>query len=52
MRFYELQAGVISLDGQDIRDVTQRSLRSAVSLFVFDEHPRIYCLSEPQRLAS
>ena len=32
MRFYELQAGVIALDGQDISEVTQRSLRSALSL--------------------
>jgi len=32
MRFYELQAGVIALDGQDIGEVTQRSLRSAISL--------------------
>tara|TARA_B100002051_G_scaffold54722_1_gene50305 strand:- start:14680 stop:16527 length:1848 start_codon:yes stop_codon:yes gene_type:complete len=32
MRFYELQGGKISLDGNDIRSVTQASLRSAISL--------------------
>ena len=32
MRFYELQGGSISLDGHDIRSVTQTSLRSAISL--------------------
>ena len=49
MRFYELQAGVISLDGQDIRDVTQRSLRSAVSL-VPDE-PFLFSTSIHENIA-
>lgn len=31
-RFYDVTAGRITIDGQDIRDVTLRSLRSAVSL--------------------
>ena len=31
-RFYEVTGGRISIDGQDIRDVTQRSLRSAIGM--------------------
>jgi ATP-binding cassette subfamily B protein len=31
-RFYEVTGGRISIDGQDIRDVTQKSLRSAVGM--------------------
>lgn len=32
LRFYDLQGGSITIDGQDIRDVTQRSLRGSMSL--------------------
>jgi ABC-type transport system involved in Fe-S cluster assembly fused permease/ATPase subunit len=31
-RFYDIQSGSISIDGQDIRDVTQESLRSAIGM--------------------
>jgi len=31
-RFYEVTGGRISVDGQDIRDVTQKSLRSAIGI--------------------
>lgn len=31
-RFYDVDAGRISVDGQDIRDVTQHSLRSAIGV--------------------
>ena len=31
-RFYDVNAGVISIDGQDIRNVTQTSLRSAIGI--------------------
>lgn len=31
-RFYDVAAGSISIDGQDVRDVTQRSLRRAIGL--------------------
>jgi ATP-binding cassette, subfamily B, heavy metal transporter len=31
-RFYEVSGGRISIDGQDIRDVTQKSLRSAIGM--------------------
>jgi ATP-binding cassette subfamily B protein len=31
-RFYDIQTGSISIDGQDIRDVTQESLRSAIGM--------------------
>ncbi len=31
-RFYDIQTGSISIDGQDIRDVTQVSLRSAIGM--------------------
>jgi ATP-binding cassette subfamily B protein len=41
-RFYDVNAGKITIDGQDIRDVTLSSLRSAVGLvqqdaFLFDD---------------
>ncbi|MGW9231109.1 ABCB family ABC transporter ATP-binding protein/permease [Pseudorhizobium sp. NPDC055634] len=31
-RFYDIQQGTISIDGQDIRDVTQKSLRAAIGM--------------------
>lgn len=31
-RFYDVASGSISIDGQDVRDVTQRSLRRAIGL--------------------
>jgi ATP-binding cassette, subfamily B, heavy metal transporter len=31
-RFYEVSGGRISIDGQDIRDVTQKSLRAAIGM--------------------
>ena len=31
-RFYDVTAGSISIDGQDVRDVTQRSLRQAIGV--------------------
>jgi ATP-binding cassette subfamily B protein len=31
-RFYDVQAGRISIDGQDIRDVTQASVRAAIGI--------------------
>ncbi|WP_025916327.1 ABC transporter ATP-binding protein/permease [Herminiimonas sp. CN] len=31
-RFYDLNAGSITIDGQDLRDVTQASLRSAIGI--------------------
>ena len=31
-RFYDVDAGRISIDGQDIRDVTQKSLREAIGI--------------------
>ncbi len=31
-RFYDIQSGAILIDGQDIRDVTQESLRAAVGM--------------------
>ena len=31
-RFYEVSGGRISIDGQDIRDVTQKSLRTAIGM--------------------
>jgi ATP-binding cassette subfamily B protein len=31
-RFYDVQAGVITIDGQDIRAVTQQSLRTAIGI--------------------
>ena len=42
-RFYDVAAGSISIDGQDVRDVTQQSLRRAIGLvqqdvYLFGEH--------------
>jgi len=31
-RFYDIQAGRVTIDGQDIRDVTQESLRAAIGV--------------------
>ncbi|MCT7094638.1 ATP-binding cassette domain-containing protein, partial [Salmonella enterica] len=31
-RFYDIQGGSISIDGQDIRDVTQESLRAVIGM--------------------
>ena len=31
-RFYDIQQGSITIDGQDVRDVTQKSLRSAIGM--------------------
>jgi ABC-type transport system involved in Fe-S cluster assembly fused permease/ATPase subunit len=31
-RFYDIQSGTVSIDGQDIRDVTQASLRAAIGV--------------------
>ena len=31
-RFYDIQSGRVTIDGQDIRDVTQRSLRAAIGV--------------------
>ena len=31
-RFYDVDAGAITIDGQDVRDVTQKSLREAIGL--------------------
>ncbi|MDO4428695.1 MAG: ABC transporter ATP-binding protein [Atopobiaceae bacterium] len=31
-RFYDVDAGSITIDGQDVRDVTQKSLRAAIGL--------------------
>ena len=31
-RFYEVEGGAISIDGQDVRDVTQESLRAAIGM--------------------
>jgi len=31
-RFYDIQDGAITIDGQDVREVTQRSLRSAIGM--------------------
>ena len=36
LRFYDVEAGRILIDGQDIRDVTQESLRSAISVVTQD----------------
>ncbi|AMC13084.1 metal ABC transporter permease [Liberibacter crescens] len=35
-RFYEIQDGSISIDGQDIRSVTQKSLRAAIGIIPQD----------------
>ena len=31
-RFYDIQSGSVTIDGQDIRDVTQASLRAAIGI--------------------
>ena len=31
-RFYDIQSGAVTIDGQDIRDVTQKSLRAAIGV--------------------
>ena len=31
-RFYDIQSGAVTIDGQDIRDVTQASLRAAIGI--------------------
>jgi ATP-binding cassette subfamily B protein len=31
-RFYDIQSGAITIDGQDVRDVTQESLRAAIGM--------------------
>ncbi|EKF20358.1 ABCB family ABC transporter ATP-binding protein/permease [Nitratireductor pacificus] len=31
-RFYDIKSGAITIDGQDVRDVTQRSLRAAIGM--------------------
>jgi ATP-binding cassette subfamily B multidrug efflux pump len=36
LRFYELEQGAILIDGQDIRDVTQESLRAAIGMVTQD----------------
>jgi len=36
LRFYELEQGAIRIDGQDIRDVTQESLRAAIGMVTQD----------------
>jgi ATP-binding cassette subfamily B protein len=38
MRFYDVQEGIILLDGTDIREFTQRELRRAVGLVLQDVH--------------
>jgi ATP-binding cassette subfamily B protein len=45
-RFYDVQRGRITIDGQDIRDVTQLSLRSAIGIVPQDTvlfNDTIYC---------
>ena len=37
-RFYDVAAGSISIDGQDVRDVTQQSLRRAIGLVQQDAY--------------
>jgi ATP-binding cassette subfamily B multidrug efflux pump len=36
LRFYELERGAIRIDGQDIREVTQESLRAAIGMVTQD----------------
>jgi ATP-binding cassette, subfamily B, multidrug efflux pump len=36
LRFHDVEAGTISIDGTDIRDVTQESLRAAISVVTQD----------------
>jgi ATP-binding cassette subfamily B protein len=31
-RFYDIQSGAVTIDGQDVRDVTQKSLRAAIGV--------------------
>ena len=31
-RFYDIKSGSVTIDGQDIRDVTQESLRSVIGI--------------------
>jgi ATP-binding cassette subfamily B protein len=31
-RFYDIQGGAVTIDGQDIRDITQQSLRAAIGI--------------------
>ncbi len=31
-RFYDIQSGAVTIDGQDVRDVTQKSLRQAIGV--------------------
>ena len=31
-RFYDVQGGAVRIDGQDVRDITQRSLRAAIGM--------------------
>ena len=31
-RFYDVQSGAITIDGQDVREITQKSLRSAIGM--------------------
>ncbi|MCK1975354.1 ATP-binding cassette domain-containing protein, partial [Bacillus safensis] len=31
-RFYDVQSGTVSIDGQDVRDVAQESLRKAIGM--------------------
>jgi ATP-binding cassette subfamily B protein len=56
VRFYDPQAGRILIDGQDLRDVTLHSLRTAVSLvaqdiFLFDDSvERNIAYAEPKTL--
>ncbi|MBI1320587.1 MAG: ATP-binding cassette domain-containing protein [Candidatus Hydrogenedens sp.] len=35
-RFYDLQGGAIRIDGQDVREVTQRSLRTSIGMVMQD----------------
>jgi len=36
LRFYDVEAGRITIDGQDLRDVTQESLRAAIGMVTQD----------------
>ena len=38
-RFYDVQSGTVSIDGQDVRTVTQESLRAAISEAAQDSTP-------------
>ena len=48
-RFYDVRAGSVSIDGHDVRDVTQRSLRAHVSV-VLDE-PFLFSVSVRDNIA-